>query len=397
MSLLFMRRRDVLVGLGASALLSATGSLPLSAQQMQGSLAAQQARRLMRGLSASFWFEWLPSSDPVEIKKRIENWYQPRDFAQIHSLGFDHIRVSIQPNFLAPKLDSGDADLDAERMEIFDSAMKSILDNGLALVLDNHAQSAVKDKIATNDAYRTLMAQWWRNFAGYVVHQGQYGRETTFFEMLNEPEQSFDDIDRYRTTMGQFISSVRASAPDYTVIAGGNRWNIAEAIYDGLKTPFSDGNLIYSFHFYLPLDFTHQGLENAGPYYAKLKNVPWEVGPGAMTEQEIASYDPSVQEGLRQYNQKSHRKSDLQWAFDGLKQWCDSHGQVAWLGEFGVYVKKANPEQRADWIRDVRELAEEHGFGWAMWEARGGFGLFEGDSDARPLKVETSVLKALGL
>lgn len=394
MSLLFMRRRDVLVGLGAAALLSAAGPLSVGAQQT--SLAAQRAGRLSRGLSASFWFEWVPSGDASAIRKRIDNWYQPRDFAQIRSLGFNHIRVSIQPNFLSPRLDKGNADLDEDRIGIFDEAMKSIVDNDLALVLDNHAPSKVKDKIAGNDAYRSLMAQWWGNFAAHVVRQGQYRPDSTFLELLNEPEQSFDDIELYRTTIGEFISAVRASAPDYTVIAGGNRWNVAEAIYDGLKTPFAEPNLIYSFHFYLPMEFTHQGLENAGPYYGKLKDIPWEVGPGAMSEQEIASYDPSVQKGLLAYNAKSHRKSDLQWAFDGLKKWCDSHGKVAWLGEFGVYAKKAKPEQRAEWIRDVRELAEEHGFGWAMWEARGGFGLFE-SGDARPLKVDQPVLKALGL
>jgi endoglucanase len=392
---LVIRRRDVLAGIGAAALTIA-GARPASAQTAVPVHKAIRARPLAKGLSASFWFEWVPTDDPAAMRKQLDGWYRPEDFAQIRALGFDHVRVSIQPSFIAPKIDTGDADLSDERVEILDRAMKPILDNDLAVVLDNHAPSAMKDKIAANDPFRNAVTRWWRNFAGHVAYNGQYRPEKTLFELLNEPEKSFDDVERYRTIMGQFISAVRASAPDYTVIAGGNRWNVAEAIYDGLKTPFADPNLIYAFHFYLPLEFTHQGLESFGPFYRQLRNVPWDVGPGALSEEALAAYPPPVRAALEKYNEKSHRKADLSWAFDRLKSWCDGHGQVAWLGEFGVYSHNVRPEQRAAWIRDVRELAEERGFGWAMWEARGGFGLFLPD-DSRPLKVDQPILNALGL
>jgi aryl-phospho-beta-D-glucosidase BglC (GH1 family) len=390
-----IRRRDFLAGMGVTAL-SLAGARSARSQERGTTAKAIRARRLARGLTASFWFEWVPTGDAAEMRKRIGSWYRPEDFAQIRALGFDHVRVSLQPDFTAPKIDNGDADLSDERLEILDRAVKPILDNDLTLVLDNHASTAMKDKIAANDSFRNAATRWWRNFSGHVAHQGQYTPENTLFELLNEPEASFDDVERYRTAMGQFISAVRASAPDYTVVVGGNRWNVAEAIYDGLKTPFADPNLVYTFHFYFPKEFTHQGIDSFGPFYQQLRNVPWDVGPGAMSESELAGYPPSVRTALEAYNRKSHRKADLRGAFERLKDWCDGHGEIAWLGEFGVYSHAARPEQRAAWIRDVRELAEEHGFGWAMWEARGGFGLFLPD-DSRPLKVDEPVLRALGL
>jgi endoglucanase len=390
-----IRRRDVLAGMAAATLVLA-GAGPVRAQGAAAPVKAIRARPLARGLTASFWFEWVPTGDPAEMRRHIDSWYRPEDFVQIRALGFDHVRVSLQPDFLAPKIDSGDADLSDERMEMLDRAVKPILDNDLVLVLDNHASSPMKDKIAANDSFRNTMTSWWRNVSGHIAHHGQYKPENTLLELLNEPEASFDDIERYRTAMGQFISAVRASAPDYTVVVGGNRWNVAEAIYDGLKTPFADPNLIYTFHFYTPKEFTHQGIDSFGPFYKQLRNIPWDVGPGAMSAAELAAYSPSARTALETYNEKSHRKADLSGAFDRLREWCEGHGQVAWLGEFGVYSHTARPEQRAAWIRDVRELAEEHGFGWAMWEARGGFGLFLPD-DSRPLKADEPVLKALGL
>lgn len=394
-----LRRREFLAGAMAAAL-SLGGVRSASAQGVQSAQstgdAIAPARRLSRGLSASFWFEWVPTSDRAAMVNHINGRYRADDFAQIRSLGFDHVRVSIQPDFLAPKLGSGDPELSDERMDLFDKAMAGILKNDLSVVLDNHPTSAIKDKIAANDSYRNTIGQWWRNFSGHIAHQGQYGADRTYLELLNEPEASFSDMEKYRTVIGQFISEIRASTPDHTVVVGGNNWNSPEAIFNGLQIPFSDPRLLYTFHFYRPMEFTHQALENAGPYFSKLKDVHWDVGPNSMSDSQIDALDPSVRSGMKKYSQASHRKADLAGAFTQLRSWCESHRQSAWLGEFGVYAKGAPAADRATWIRDVRELAEENGFGWSLWEARGGFGLFL-PGDDRPLKPDEPILHALGL
>jgi hypothetical protein len=386
-------RREVLAGLGAAA---GTAALGRPAVAQGSALRKRRAQKLQRGLMAAQWFEWVPTDRPG-MRKKIDSKYMFEDFTQIRKLKFDHIRVSIQPGFIAPQLGpKGDPRLDPDRLAVLDEAMSRILKNDLAVVLDSHPAPQTKDRVAQNPEFRQAMTQWWADFAAHVVKHGQYSPETTYLELMNEPEKSFEDIPLYRSVMEGMIAAVRKNAPDYTIVVGGPAWNVAEGIFNGLKTPFSDPNIIYPFHFYKPMEFTHQGLAWAGELYGKLREMPWDVEKGSMSATQIQSMDPSVQKTVQRYNDQPKRKADLGWAFGELRKWCEKHDQIAWLGEFGVMRTVVKPEHRAAWTRDVRQLAEENNFGWNMAEARGGMGLFL-PGEERPLKIEEPMLRALGM
>lgn len=387
-------RRAVLAGLAAG--LGAGLALPGSARAQ--SVPAPNRRRfakLGRGLNASQWFEWVPS-DRASMVGRIDGKYQARDFAQIRDLGFDHVRVTLQPGFLAPGLAKGDPALDPVRLKLFDAAMARIADQGLALVIDNHPGSPTKDRMAADDSYAAAVAAWWRDLARHVARAPQYGPETTFLELLNEPEQSFADNAKYRRVMAGLIAAAREGAPDHTLIVGGNMWNVPEALIYNLKTPFDDANLIYTFHYYEPKSFTHQGVANAGAFYGKLKGVPWGRPAGGLSPAELAAFDPSVRESMARYGQKGQGAAEMRPVFAALADWCAKNRQLAWCGEFGVHYKGTPEMDRVAWTRAVRDLCESYGFGWCMYEARGGFGLFR-PGESRPLSVDRPLLDALTL
>ncbi|MFN4281344.1 MAG: glycoside hydrolase family 5 protein [Alphaproteobacteria bacterium] len=389
-------RRDVLAGLAAG--LGAGLALPGVGRAQGAGAAAPNRRRfakLRRGLNASQWFEWVPSERAAMIG-RIDGKYQARDFAQIRELGFDHVRVTLQPGFLAPALAKGDPAIDPARLKLFDAAMARISDHGLALVIDNHPGSPTKDRMAADESYAATVARWWRDLARHVARSPQYGAETTFLELLNEPEESFADAAKYRRVMEGLIAAAREGAPDHTLIVGGNMWNVPEGLIYNLKTPFDDANLIYTFHYYEPKSFTHQGVANAGVFYGKLKGVPWGRPAGGLGDAELAAFDPSVRESMRRYGQKGQGVAEMRPIFAALRDWCEKNGQLAWCGEFGVHYKGAPESDRVAWTRAVRDLCDSHGFGWCMYEARGGFGLFR-PGETRPLTVDRPLLDALTL
>lgn len=387
-----LRRRDVLAG---AVGLAAAGST-LRAQSQIPRVNEVRALRLTRGLLIGQWLEG-DLSDSEAIRRRLSDRFQPEDFAAIRALGFNHVRVALDPRFLAPRLyEHSDPTLDKERLGLLDNAMSGIVRSGLAIVLVNHMTPEMKEKCAAEAKHRDDLAQWWHGIARHIASHDQYHRDGTFFELFNEPGPSFEEPGLYRAALEQFLVEARRAAPDHTIIVGGNDWNSVDGIAKSLRTPLDDANLIYTFHFYQPLEFTWQGLASGGPQYAKLRNVPWDVDAGAISDDEISQSDPAIQPTLREYNQQSHRRADLLGPFSDMRRWCDQHDQVGWLGEFGVHSEGAHAQHRIAWTHHVRELAEEHKFGWSMAEARGAFGLFLA-GDARPLRPDRPLLRALGL
>lgn len=92
----------------------------------------------------------------------------------------------------------------------------------------------------------------WEHIAKrYAVSDGSIA-----FELLNEvTEQSYKDI--WNSIIKNCIERIRRIAPDTYILVGGYWQNSPDAVPD-LEVPYDD-KVIYNFHCYDPLMFTHQG------------------------------------------------------------------------------------------------------------------------------------------
>ena len=114
-----------------------------------------------------------------------------------------------------------------------------------------------------------------------------------------------------------------------------------------------DRNLIATFHYYEPFEFTHQGAE-------------WAKG----SEKWLG----------RKWSASGKDLEAVRAAFDSVKEWGDRNDRPIYLGEFGCY-SKADMDSRVAWTRAVRTEAEKRGFTTAYWEFGSGFGVYDPSKD----------------
>jgi hypothetical protein len=76
-----------------------------------------------------------------------------------------------------------------------------------------------------------------------------------------------------------------------------------------------------------------------------------------------------------------------------VKEWAKLHGVTVICDEFGVIKPNTDPQDRAQWTKDVRTLLDQYGFGWTFWDySSDSFGLVH-----TPNQFDASVVQALGM
>ena len=359
--------------------------------QTNSSLVRQRARHLQRGINLSEWFAQV--YDPRGYtKEHLVGWVTADDIALIKSMGFDHVRLSVNP---APMMRHNEADrIPADYLGYLDGAVKMILDHGLAVILDMHPDSDFKAKLVQRDDEVEQFSDFWRALAR---HYSTYDPEMVYFEILNEPE--FRDRYRWAGVQAKLAAAIRDGAPKHTIIAAGANWSDIDDLLE--LTPLSDPNVIYNFHFYDPHTFTHQGAtwgENYWHFETKLA-YPAETH----NAEQVASEQPDRLNRLRvlRYALEHWDANRIAVEVGQAAEWAKHWNVPLTCNEFGVYRKDSDPQDRARWIHDVRATLEHDGIGWNMWDygARDGgqgFGVVNGPKEG-PNTPDDVTLQALGL
>ena len=349
------------------------------------SVPASRLAHLRHGINLSEWFAQV--YDPKGYtKEHFENWTTSADIALIKSAGFDHVRLSVNPQ---PMMDAANRQNGtAEYFGFLDAAVKMILDAGLAVEIDMHPDSDFKARLAKDDDFIEPFAEYWRTVAR---HYSSWDPERVFFEILNEPEMR--DPYRWYGVESKLAAAIRQGAPAHTILAAGAKWDDDDDML--LLEPLRDPNIIYVFHFYEPHIFTHQGATWGAYYWHWLKGLHYPSSPDNAAQ--VAATVPEAVHRLDvvRYGQDHWDASRVEAEINQAADWAKQRGVPLVCNEFGVYRAFSEPQDRAAWLKDVRTSLERHNIGWAMWDYSGGFGVVT-KKDGKATLDETTV-KALGL
>jgi endoglucanase len=154
--------------------------------------------------------------------------------------------------------------------------------------------------------------------------------------------------------MPRLIGVVREANPTRAIVVGSAGWSNWRQL-ENLQLPEDRANLVATFHYYDPFEFTHQGAEWVGANADEWLGREWTG-----TEQEQAA----VREAL-----------------DAAAAFGRENGVPMYLGEFGAYGK-APDASRAAWTAFIAREAEARNMPWSYWEFCAGFGVYDREARA---------------
>jgi aryl-phospho-beta-D-glucosidase BglC (GH1 family) len=264
-----------------------------------------------------------------------------------------------------------------------------MLADGLAVQIDLHPEEGYKARIKSGDDGVDRMVMLWRQLA---AHYATRDPERVFFEIMNEPAVS--DPYRWAGIEARVVAAIREAAPRNTIIATGPNYSgIADLL---TQHPLADGNVIYNFHFYDPIEFTHQGAGWGAAWWTYTHDIAYPADESSMAESLKEVPEPANRFALERYFLDHWDVHRVRLTIDEAAAWAKANDVPLICNEFGVYREHADPQSRFNWIRDVRTAFEADGIGWTMWDYRGGFGVVWKE-DGQPAKVDEKVVEALGL
>lgn len=359
-------------------------SLPAIAQDRAAELktAFARAQHLRHGINASEWFAQTGNYSP----KHMSDVTDDADIALMAQIGFDNVRLSIDAAPLTRGFFGKD---DSDFIGRLDHAVDQMLAKGMAVQIDIHPESDYKKRVSTTSEGVDRFVMLWRKLA---AHYAGRNPDLVFFEIMNEPEER--DPYRWAGVQARAAAAIREVAPKNTIIAAGANWSgIGDLL---MQQPLPDGNVIYTFHFYEPMQFTHQGASWTGTWPILTHNIPYPP-----TEEGLQPSLAEVPDAISKYELEHYwldhwDAQRIRMEIDAAAGWGKEHNVPVICNEFGVHRPVAPADSRMRWIHDVRTALEADGIGWTMWDYRGGFGVVWKD-EGQPAKVDQAVVEALGM
>ncbi|HEX5220318.1 MAG TPA: cellulase family glycosylhydrolase [Verrucomicrobiae bacterium] len=324
-------------------------------------LAAQLPR--WRGFNLTEKFIARPNGNPA---------FPDSDFALLHEWGFDFARLPM--SYLCWSSHEDMRQMREPELKHLDEAVASGQKHQVHICFNLHRAPGYcvnpprepldlwKDEKAL-DACAFQWSTLARRFKGVPA-------EKLSFDLLNEPANVSEED--YTRVVKRLVQAIRAEDSQRLIIADGLHW--------GREPVFSlvDLNIAQSTRGYDPMQVSHH-------------QANWVQGSGKW---------PTPTWPMKQWDGKMVDKAFLKK--DRIEPWqkLERKGVGIHVGEWGAHNRTPHDVTLA-WMRDQLALWRDAGWGWALWNLRGSFGVLEsGRSDVpyedfRGHKLDRKMLEVL--
>ncbi len=257
----------------------------------------------------------------------------------IRAAGFDSGRLPVC--WSAHALGRAPFTLSAKFLERVDQVVTQAAGRGFVVILTmHHYNELYADPAAHKERFLAIWRQLAEHYKGCPP--------CLILEPLNEPHQNLTAA-AWNGLLQEVLRVIRQSNPSRTVVLGPVNYNDVRQL-NTLELPESDRNLIATFHYYLPYEFTHQGAH-------------WAPGSRAWL-------------GRKWTGSEAERRA-VDADFETAAAWSRAHGRPVFLGEFGA-ISQADMDSRVRWTRFLADTAVTRQVSFTYWDfCAGYFGLYE--------------------
>jgi endoglucanase len=330
-----------------------------------------------RGVNFSGWFE-ASKAEGIQFTK-----YSEQDFADVKGLGADVIRLPVKLHDMTGAAPA--YALDPLLLKFLDLAVDWAEKYELHLIIDNH--SFDPDNPTAEDIDKILLPVW-----DQVARRYKDRSDYIIYEILNEPHGISDE--RWGEIQGMAIETIRKVDQKHSIVVGGAGWNGIDNLY--LIPEYSDPNLIYTFHFYDPFLFTHQGATWCGPLYDLLEEIPFPADKNRMPKLHSNLRGTWLEWALKNDYPKDASPQKLYSTLDKVVTFSKVRNVPIFCGEFGVFMAHSPPADRITWYEFITKAFVRRNISRTSWDYRGGFGIFNIDNGSFATDVNIGVVRAMG-
>ncbi len=302
---------------------------------------------------------WL-SQCPSHTREHFDSFITEADIAKIASWGMDHIRLPIDYDVIETEdgvpIEAG--------LQHIDDCIRWCRTHHLNIVLDLHKtkgymfdKNAVPDadQFFVNEAVQERFYALWDR----LIHRYGKDHDIILYELLNEVVNP-DYARKWNEIADKAIDIIRAVVPDARIMIGGVRNNDVTSI--PLLNPPRDENIVFTFHCYDPLCFTHQKA-----YWVPNSDFDLSYPDTIAVYQEKSSRLAQEKDGnifhtrLRMIGPDYFRE-----IFSVALETARQYDVPLYCGEFGVIDKAPLPDS-VRWLADLTEVMCENHIGRSYW------------------------------
>lgn len=304
---------------------------------------------------------WLSQNDE-STKEHFETFITEENIKEIASWGLDHVRVPV--DYVIIEEEDGTPKEDGHTY--ISNCISWCKKYNLHMILDLHRtygytfdplDDGDKEIFFHNKDLQDRFVNTWKELA---TRYGKYD-DMLAFELLNEVV-SPNVVNEWNAIIKRVIPEIRAIAPNNYIVFGGVCYNNVLSV-PGLIEPFAD-KLVYTFHCYDPLIFTHQKA-----YWVKNMTKDFEMAyPDTLDEYRRKSAQFSVElVGAIEDNGITEIGPEMFEAiFSPAIDTALERDIALYCGEYGV-IDQAPLADSLRWLTDINTAFVKHNIGRALW------------------------------